>query len=617
MRIICSKCNEVYNVDPGRIPPGVASTRCKACGNSIPLRQDAPQAPPPPPKPPKAQPPGADIMQISCQYCSQKYQISPKAIPEGMISTQCKACGHTISLKPKVTGLVKPDPVQAVQQNTGNREITCLFCGKKYSIDAARIPAGMTTTKCKACGRNLSLNPAAGLHFGFKDEISKKATARKFPEKPKVQQAPQVPIIQNIEPAKSPVWRKPWALAAAAVVVVLCIGVYYSGSKFSELAKKTIKGDNIFKKELETPVKKQEGVAIARREPRREPIMALNINVPLLMEAIDRNVPEDKKDTKYKMTAGIFRSFGFNRLQLYLYPDPEYTFLPVILAESVKGQSLEKKLKSQGYFIQFLEPISKGVFRIKKIAIPEDKQNNFPIDRYRIQFVDHVAVFAPENLSRVFTAGQDPVLDTLVAQMIASIASPRDLAALSVRIPKNLSNEWQKKIQSNSSLQQNPQAAMMAAMGGGVLAQLSDSLKSVESMAIGLRLDETNGRVLRYAQQFRKEVDGGRIYQQLQSGKLNDLDADGMVSKLIELFNDPRYRHAIGHKNNRLTLELNWEEQHDKAFWAALSEATLGQLFPQGMELTPSEGPIATGYDAPPNLSTNVDIDNLKKNDPR
>ena len=608
MQIICSKCKKVYNVDSSKIPPGVTVTKCKACGNSIPLRQSAPPMPAKAPPPPKA-----GIMQITCQYCSRQYQINPKAIPQGVTSTKCKACGHVISLKPKAAAPAKPDPAKTAQQNTGTKEITCLYCGKKYSINAAKIPPGVTTTKCKACGRNLSLNPVAGLTFAFKDEISKKVTPLKSPKTPKNQQTQQVPIIQNIEASTPPVWRKPLALAAAAaVVVILCFGLYYSGSKLTELARGKFSAENIFKKERETPVERRENVPIASPEP----FLALKLNVPLLLEAIDQNLPEDKKDIKYRMTTSVFRSFGLNQVQLYLYPDPEHTFLPVIFAESEEGKSLEKQLKSQGNYVQFLEPVSDGTFRIKKEVIPEDKQNNFSIDRYRIQFVDHTAVFAPENLSRVFKDGQDPVLKTRVAQMIASIAQPLDLAVLSVRIPENFSNDWQKKVQRNPALQQNPQAAMVAAMGGGVLAQLSEPLKGVESLAIGFRLDETTGRVLRYAQQFRKGVDGSRIYQQLRSGNPDDLDVDGMVLKLIELFNDPRYRHKIGHKNNRLMLELNWEEQHDKAFFASLSEATLGQLFTQGMELTPSEGPITTRYAYPPRLSTAVNIDNLKKTIP-
>ena len=621
MQIICSKCDKVYKVDSSKIPPGVASTKCKACGNSISLRQNAPQTPPRPAQAAQAPPPpGAGMMQITCQYCSQKYQINPKSIPQGVASTKCKSCGHAIALKLEAAATAKPEPAKKAQQTTGTKKITCLYCGKKYSINAAKIPPGVTTTKCKACGRNLSLTPSAGLDFAFKDEISKKVKLLKTPEAPKNQQTSQVPIIQNFESPKSPMWRRPWALAAAAVLVVIFIGFYYSGSKFSEFARKTIRADNIFKKEQQTPVNGETSIKRGESAPvaslRIEPFLVAKVNVPLLLEAIDQNVSEDKKNLKYKMTTSIIRSFGFNQVQLYLYPDPQNTFLPVILAEGQKGKSLQKKLKSQGNYFQFLEPLSDGTFRIKKEVIPADKQNSFPIERYRIQFVEHTAIFAPENLSRLFKDGQNPVRKTRVAQMIASIAQPRDLVLLSVKIPENFSNDWQKKIHRNPALQQNPQAAMMVAMGGGVLAQLSEPLKNVESLAIGFRLDKTSGRVMHYAQQFRKGVDGRRIYQQLQSGKPDDLDIDGMVLKLIELFNDPRYQHKIRLENNRLMLDLNWQEQHDKAFFASLSEATLGQLFAQGMELTPSKGRIAPRYTHPPRLSSTVDIDNLKKTIP-
>lgn len=158
MQITCSKCKKVYNVNPNKIPSGIASTKCKACGTSIPLPQSAPQ--PPPPRPAQAPPPPkAGIMQISCQYCSKQYNINPKAIPEGVTSTKCKACGHTISLTPKDAKLPTPQPVQTVQQITDNKEITCLYCSKKYSINASKIPPGVTSTKCKACGHTISLKP--------------------------------------------------------------------------------------------------------------------------------------------------------------------------------------------------------------------------------------------------------------------------------------------------------------------------------------------------------------------------------------------------------------------------------------------------------------------------
>jgi transcription elongation factor Elf1 len=603
MQITCSKCKKVYNVNPNKIPSGITSTKCKACGNTIPLPQSAPQ--PPPTRPDQAPPPPkAGIMQITCQYCSKQYNINPKAVPEGVTSIKCKACGHTISLKSEAAAPVKPDPVKTAPPNTGTKEITCLYCGKKYSINAAKIPPGMTTTKCKACGRPMSLmNGQSGIS-AYKNEIDKEVIQ---PQQQKAQK-PASPVTVNLPPVVdagqpvNPIRKKPWVLAIAAGILMVVLAGYFAGTHWSKLSGSRSGIDKIIGKKP----------AIQKTEPGRgpitttkatkttEPFLALILNVPLLMEAIDRNLPEEKKDIKYKMTTGILESFGFGKIQLYLYPDPQHTVLPVILATSKDGKSLEKHLKSQNNYIQFFERGSDGSYRINQNAIPEEKQNNFPIDRYRLQFVDNTAVFAPENLSQAFIEAPEKVLKTRVAQMIASIAQPRDLAVLSVKIPENLSNDWQKKIQSNPALQQNPQAAMVAAMGGGMLSQLSESLKSVESLAIGFRLDESNGRVLHYAQQFRKGVDSRRIYQQLRLGNPNDLNVDGIALKLIALLDDPRYKHQIGYKNNRLTLELNWEEQYDKALITSLSEATLGQIFAQSMDPAPSKSPAGTQYTETP-----------------
>ena len=607
MQITCSKCKKVYTVDPNRIPNGVTATKCKACGNSIFLRPGKTQAPPAPGASPA---PKAAVMQITCPYCSKTYHINPKSIPAGITSMKCKACSHTISLKPK-SAAPSPDPVPAktAGQNTDTREITCLYCGKKYSIKADKIPPGVTTTKCKACGRNLSLKPVAGLTSAFKDEIFKKVTPLKSPTVSKDQNIPQIPIIQNIEPAAPPLWRKPWALAAAASLVLLCIGIYYAGSSITQVAKGNLSAEKFAKKEREVPAQKSHSEALDAPEP----FLAFKVDVPLLLETIDQNIPEDQKNFKYKMTARIFKSFGLSKVQLYLYPHPEHTFLPVILAESDNGQSLEKQLKSQGNYAQFLQRLSDGSYAIKKEALPEAKQNNFPIDLYRLQFIDNTTVFAPQHLSRIFKEGEDSVRQSQVARMMASMAGSRDLVLMSLKIPENFSQDWQKKIQSSPALQQNAQAAMIAAMGGGVLAQLSDSLKSVESLAVGFRLDDTNGRQLSYAQQFRKGVNGRKIYQQLESGNRKDLNVDGIVSKLIEMIDDPLYHHNVLYKNDRLTLELSWEKQHDNVFLTALSEATVGQMFAQSMDLTPSNGPITVQYTEPPRLSANIDVNNLKQ----
>jgi len=616
MQITCSKCKKVYNVDPHKIPSGITRTRCKACGHSISLRPRAPKAPTSPA--PAATP-------ITCQYCSKKYSVNFKSIPAGVTSTKCKACGHAISLTPKETGPTTPESEKNVSHNTGTIKITCLYCSKKYSINAGKIPPGVTSTKCKACGHSISLQPSTEI-TALKSGIDQKVVAIKHPSKGSKGKQP-VPDILTVPDLGRPaprIFRKSWILAAAAGIIIIVLAGSFLKTNLNEgggsrFGLNKLLGKKPAFQETESAMEPRTASTATGTNAATvatEPLLAFNLNVPLLLEAIDQNLPEERKDIKYQMTTGIFRSFGLGKLQLFLYPDPDYTVLPVIFATGKDGKSLEKNLKSQNKYIQFLKREPDGSYRINQNAVPEDARNGFPIDRYRIQFIDNTAVFAPLHLSRVFKNAPKKIRKTRVAQMMASIARPRDLAALSVIIPENFGTDLQKHVQQNPALQQNPQFAMAAAMGGGMLMQLSESLKNVESLMIAFRLDESNGRVLHYAQQFRKGVDGRRIYRQLRVGNTDALDVDGMVLKLIALLNDPRYQHQIKHKHNRLTLELSWEEAHDKAVLTSLSEATLGHLFTRGLELRPSEGPITAQYEAPPQISTAVNINKLKNTIP-
>ena len=242
MKIICSECNKVYHVDLSKIPPGVTGTKCKACGNSISLRQSATQPPPAKTAPgssqaPPAPAPRAEIVQITCQYCSQQFKIKTRAIPEGVTSTRCKACGHKIFLKPGVTAAMPAIKAEtAGGQNKGILNIACLYCGKKYSINAAKIPPGVKTTKCKACGRPMSLvAPPPGVATlktdGEKPAFNKQPqTIQKFPD-----HDPDGPVIADTGQRVNPIWQKRRPLIALAAVLVLALVVYFAMTQWSRL----------------------------------------------------------------------------------------------------------------------------------------------------------------------------------------------------------------------------------------------------------------------------------------------------------------------------------------------------------------------------------------------
>jgi hypothetical protein len=542
--------------------------------------------------------------------------VNSSKIPPNVNATRCKACGHRISLNAAAT-VAKPTLKAETtgEQNPGILNIACMYCGKKYCINTAKIPPGVKTTNCKACGRPMSLVAALADEAAPKTDPKKPVLHMQAQKKPQAPVAdPDAPVITDAGQRVNPIWQKGRALVAVAAILLLALGGYLAVTQWSKLSDGGPGLGSIFAKKT-TAQKQTSGVdtkVAAGSGVSAEPFMAARLNVPLLLAAIDQNTAEDKKNIRYKMIATIIKSLGLTDVEFYFYAHPQHIVLPVIFASGEDGNDLKTLLTSQNNYVQVMAPHPDGLYRIKKDAIPADKQNSFPVDLYRVQFIDNRAIFAPADLIKKFAAGPGTLHKTRVAQMIAAIAQPRDLAALSIRIPENFEADWQKKIQSNPAVKQNPQAAMMIAMGGGMVSQLSGSLKDVDSLAIGFRLDEANGRMLSYAQQFREGVDGEHIYRQLKARNSDDLDADGTVLKIIELFNDPRYKHTLAHKNNRLMIGLNWERPQDQAIFGALSEATIGQMLAQGMELSPSEGPVATQYVDTPRILPQVNIEAIK-----
>jgi hypothetical protein len=112
-------------------------------------------------------------------------------------------------------------------------------------------------------------------------------------------------------------------------------------------------------------------------------------------------------------------------------------------------------------------------------------------------------------------------------------------------------------------------------------------------------------------------VDGNAVYQKLNSDDLHEVAVDGIIGTLLELFQDRRYQHQLQFADNRLALEFSWLKKDDEAFLAALSRATFGKLFAQGMQLTPTAGPVAAEYTDDPPIFTTVDGKALKPKIPQ
>ncbi|MGD9305120.1 MAG: hypothetical protein PVF79_12705, partial [Desulfobacterales bacterium] len=406
------------------------------------------------------------------------------------------------------------------------------------------------------------------------------------------------------ESITAPVWKKPWLIAAVFALIVVGATVLYKGMDFSNLF-----GNRFAEQRTTKPAIQSQSTNLPR------PFLNLTINVPLALASIDQRLPEDKKDLHYTKAMSVINALNLNRIQLYLFPDSSHTVLPVIVAYPSKPKSLETRLKKEVAIQTMLQKMPDGSYRLKKEVIPADKQNIFPYDLYRIHFVAEGAIAAPKSLLPELK-NTGILQHTQVARMAASVENPKDLAVLAIRIPDNFQQGWEKKIQDVPSLKESPQMAMMAAMGVGMLAQMTEPFKDIEALALGFRFTGDTGRTLSYAQLFRKGVNGAKVYEQLSSGNADDFNVDGIVLNLIALIQNPRYRPQIQFDNNRLALKLSWSEKDDDAFFTAISQATLGQLMAQGMQLEPSAGFIKAKYTDAPELVTSVNVEELQQSIP-
>jgi predicted Zn finger-like uncharacterized protein len=412
----------------------------------------------------KETPAKATVQKVKCLYCNRSYTIDQSKIPANVSTVKCKACQHAISLKQTHS--------ETTDSKSGETNITCLYCSKTYTIDLNKVPKGITTTKCKSCGHAISLNPKTLKSLPQKPELKNTGA---YLNPPKIATLTQ-PVPSTEEPAAAPLWKKPWLIAAVFALIVVGVTVLYTGMDSLNLF-----GNRFAEQRTTKPGSQFQATNLPR------PFLNLSINVPLALASIENRMPEDKKNHDYTNAISVINSLKLNRIQLYLFPDSRHSVLPVIMAHPSKPKSLEARLKKAVAIQTLLEKMPDGSYRLKKEAIPAEKRNKIPIDLYRIHFVDDGAIVAPESLlPQLKNTGI--LQDTQVARMAASVENSQDLAVLAIRIPENFQEGWEKKIQAAPALKESPQMAMMAAMGVEMLAQATESFKDIEAVALGFRI---------------------------------------------------------------------------------------------------------------------------------
>jgi len=395
MKITCPNCQKSYTIDPAKIPPGLKSAKCKACGGSIPFKQTAAGTPPP----------DTAVIERACMYCGQVHILSRDKLAPGALTINCKSCQRPVALKLDQPGdLAGPLKKEAAESSTAPPAprpdvqplqppdiltVTCGGCAKSYRLQKEKLPPTVKALKCKACGHRIELPAAAG-------------------EPESAEPAPSV-STQVIE-LPGPDLRR--YVLAAGIILAVILGVfsgyrYYQGLGTSELAPLTA-----------------EQKAAADALIKAGPFLTFDLNIPLAMDLLNRHLPRDEEARELRAAMALANSLKLKRVEIYLYEDDNNRVLPVILAKDSDTRHLDKLLVRQDSFKRYFERISTGNFRLKTEVLDKADLYNFPGGPYQLTLAGNGAVLAPLSFSGPIRTDKNLLLETDVSRIARSISSP-------------------------------------------------------------------------------------------------------------------------------------------------------------------------------------------------
>jgi predicted Zn finger-like uncharacterized protein len=526
-------------------------------------------------------------MIVTCPKCQKKYRIDQDQFHERIKFLRCQSCGQTFRFE---LGPRETEPTES-----GLLKLTCPGCHKQYQIDKSLLTQDMTSIPCKTCGLLVHIDTET-----ITESDEKTSDDQKDIVQPEILSWSALSDGQAQLPQK----RKKTIIfgAAAGILFLIIIAAYLFFILF-------FKKEDVQPKLGQTPSKILKGLP----ETDPQPLIYLDVNLDLLGETIKNRMPAENKDFSYQIATAIYDSLNPERGSLILYPDREYQFLPILIVQSRGSAGLKDALIKKGILNQFFEPSTGGTYRIKNEAVTTAVESDFPIDIYRVWLFEKSALFGPMTLSHIWAGGEKALLSSRIAHFANLVKKPGSLAVISLRTG-DIREGWEKIITNPLAQDSDPQVAMISGMAASILSNLTKPFMQINTLAIGFRFSGAKERILSYAQEFRKDVNGARIYKQLKTGTWEDPDTEGLVTNLVKLLKDERLENNISFEKNRLSIDLTWSEDDDESILQTLTEATVGFLFARSMSNgKPTAGTVETQYAAAPELVPPVNDEKIKR----
>ncbi len=337
-------------------------------------------------------------------------------------------------------------------------------------------------------------------------------------------------------------------------------------------------------------------------------IMTAGFDVPLLVDAIDANVPAEKKDARYMANLILIRGLNLRRAEVFLFRDPQFVLLPALVLKGDESADFEKLLDTVG--ADYVRKESDGVYVFRTEAIPEAEENRLPLKDYRVwTFPGHV-VAGPVRLARHWADGAGALTASALTDFAAGAAFPGALLTFASRIAEP-DADWKDRIRNHPALKENPDAGMMVNMGGGVLSDLMASFKDIDALAMAAGLSGERGRKVAYVQHFKDPDAGAAVHRKMTED--GSWEGGGFMGHFMGLLRRAGYiEKDIRYDDGSLTVDLSWDGKDDASVKALVTQATIGFIFSRSLGLgaggfDPSPGYVVTRTTDPPELAETLD----------
>ncbi len=153
-------------------------------------------------------------MILTCPCCGKRYKLSECSSTSTPKTLQCPDCGGQIPLGQKPS--VEP------KTHGGIVEIQCSACRKSYRIPATKIPFGKTRARCKACGHSIDLRP-----FLNADSTKPQASAKALSSNPLPENEPVKTPKANSKPSGRPRRLAVWGAGVGLLLIGAVLICYF------------------------------------------------------------------------------------------------------------------------------------------------------------------------------------------------------------------------------------------------------------------------------------------------------------------------------------------------------------------------------------------------------